>query len=548
MKRIMLIILCLVLFCSCGVNSDDTNNAQSETFSASITENETSMEFSEDIPADTEENPLALLAEYKSENTFMSAISEIAAAQLEENPERINDTVELCQFVYADVNGDCKNEIAMIFPDGNACGYALYIILNSGQMTKLSLENSNAEVSNLYAEISVMSDNDNQICIAVYSSATERYDENDVCLKKCRRYYDHSNALVNTISARTEENDETTVYKAEIDGQTVNGDYNDVIRRYEKNNGVNRIHDLVMMDMREYLSEPQRLEEYITEKQSLTPLDNVKKQVFADSMLYDFTGDGFPERLTFGYGLEAEFTIADMSRGYPCTIASGLFEGEIYLCEDEQIRFIAWEEEFGHAHMFEFSAERCDFYDSVAVQTELGRGEVCYDHWDSDLSERYNSALSFQGTELAPMKMYNHRGGWETEDEAWLSFHSAFEEYISRYTIIDIIRAEMNEDGEFVSENITEEFAEAPQHCLIKNRCAYSDEETIIICGRKYPLSSTAIEVDLSADKDFDFSVLNGFNMLESLTVISGENRSVMFEQNDWCGKIKQLTIHADNI
>lgn len=493
----------MLLLCSCAEN----DNADVTTTSYTTTVTSAASTQAEII---VKPDPFSALAEYKSDNIMMSALSDIAAEQVGKN-------VPAEQLLYAHFDWDCDYTPELFAAAPHDGGYCLYCFDGDNVFTfplpeydRIILESCCDDVGNPFLLLTAVSGN-------------IRYDY----------WFDSGFDMISSYSGEG-------VSESEAD--------------FKYKNYLEMCSGTRLSDMSEYLDDPAALESHIADLTARTPLDNAysiyeKCQDYGTALLYDFTGDGFPELFWATEGVEYEFSIYDIS----CEEKRHLFSGglndrdmRIYICRDGEKRYIVWKEDFGSdMDVLDFGAYRADINEYGGFDTtELGYGIVYYATDRSGNCRHYNPTLFMEGAQLNSLGMYEHN---DDGDKAAAAFDKAFTEYISQQDVIDEIIISYIEGEGYVCET-RESAAEFVQYPAESKRGEhhvreYEDIIIIIIAGTKYRSDSGYVYVNADNYPDFDTDMLNKFPKLNGVSFGGTGDNKVLIKSGEWCERVTCLTI-----
>ena len=297
------------------------------------------------------------------------------------------------------------------------------------------------------------------------------------------------------------------------------------------------------------------LSEKIISELLKTPLERAKKYADGNSqyILADITGDAFPEMIAVfaeGYVTDMSWCAYDMSGRYPVRFASGTLD------YDESIKFISdgnggrkLVSAYTLGCTFEIGfrkAEICDVtYPLQSRCRTLGCEKFFYLNSEGDMKTAYRTELFMDGRD------YEGRGEYfdfSFEPDGYYkdsAFDMMYSDFLSEYDIL--IEIGTDENGEPIIVGGNSEFVEYPE---VNNAPVGVGEAVkyIDVCGKMYAEDSEDITIHAEdIPEDFDFSVLNSFPRLRSLS-LSGEAENavkIVFSPSDWCGRVKELTVDS---
>lgn len=199
----------------------------------------------------------------------------------------------------------------------------------------------------------------------------------------------------------------------------------------------------------------------------LTPLEQVYKYCEGKNncLMYDFTGDNFPEVLEI---------FPDGMRGFEYAVIDAVDEREIgfgvvgddnklYVCQDDDHKYIVSEYVWDMAHFWRWEAECNDFLDNGVSRRKIGYLES-YHKTDNENNDRfYNFETSFEGSDREPSGFFST----DTEETIKLTdeiFAERFNEYLSKCNVIEEIRLTVDENDclSIRSTLETADFTESP--------------------------------------------------------------------------------------
>ena len=177
---------------------------------------------------------------------------------------------------------------------------------------------------------------------------------------------------------------------------------------------------------------------------SLTPLEQMYKycEDFGNKfLLYDFTGDNFPETVEI-WGAEwgCDYVIRDLNGNICPIVGNGsLIDSKIYVCSEDGHKYILAYCFSGVSGWEWLTAKRIDFYNNGDISESI----VGYAEIYTATQKRYNSEFYFEDSDASPIGFYTYDiSSWDTKPEDELTcnmFDEEFEKYLSGCDVIDEI-------------------------------------------------------------------------------------------------------------
>ncbi len=561
-----LILAALMLFSSCSENSaedpdySDKTEQTSVSFSDTLETSEAETESTEVTEKKKYQKPAPALAEFESENPLMQSIARLTKEQYEKYPD---SDFSVSSYVFCDADGDNTDEILITAPYEDKL--ALYMISSDGKSDIFPIEYSEG-TKDLYSDIETGLFANGKPYIKFYvhtSPVTDNTffadaDKGIIHPQYASYYYICLNETVKTFTSCSWE-EKSFQYE---DGASFNQNWHERVSDCEKEMGVSAVSlASEMSDFARFYSSPEELEEAAVKRLSSTSLERAREYAEeCGGLLYDLTGDDFPEMIEIfgGYMSDYEFTVSDMSRGFPVNLYSGCLDrdGKIYFGREGDIPFIAVAYLTGGYSHFELSAERCDFYGNGVCDYDIGGAKVYYlrevyeDNGErKEYSRCYNSGFGFEGSNAQRLCFYDvfYDDRENFSDPLEKQFYDAFESYISGYEIIDEISFD-SEKGIITKKEI-QPFADLPGDSEIR-----MEEKPVIPMidtgWGVFPADSKHIYVYADElNESFDSDILNEFEDLTSVSFDGSsdfEGHIAVKQPSDWCSKISYLEINTD--
>lgn len=290
----------------------------------------------------------------------------------------------------------------------------------------------------------------------------------------------------------------------------------------------------------------------------LTPLERAYQYIEGKSncLLYDFTGDDFPEVLEVSFdaleGRWYEYCIYDIVNDYILTL--DLSGDTLYICKDDTHKYFVTGYTWSADSFQRWEAERTDFFENEVSQRKLGYIEMYYGYYTDRF---YNPTLyiwgnSFEGCEQENIEYSTY--SWEIFDKISDEiFPERFNEYLSGCNIIGKINVTTNDDGNICLETdlTSGDFAEYPSDIYKDFRDYYYDKTDSNWFTRGTYYYSDGVYVSDSGEfmvlylddipEDFDFDTLKAFENVRKLH-IEGRADDLEFVKN--MPEIRVVEIH----
>lgn len=263
---------------------------------------------------------------------------------------------------------------------------------------------------------------------------------------------------------------------------------------------------------------------------TLSEIEKLKKLAYEDYLLYDFTGDNFPELINFYPGVFVEFESTVVCRGYEWNDVI-VHNNEIYVCRDENGKSFLVTMYCGSG-MFkctDYYVMRYDFGSDGIKETRLG----CADVFAGYSGKMYNSVFTFMGDTSERIGVYHEDDGISVED--MLKKHML--EYVSGYELADVITLDYD-NGLVVNCNEDDDFADG-----------FTD--TLPALGIDNAENKTWLAIDADEiENGFDFSKLDEYEQLGFVT-FNGDTayteEKAVIRTGEWCKKITKLRINVSD-
>lgn len=287
----------------------------------------------------------------------------------------------------------------------------------------------------------------------------------------------------------------------------------------------------------------------------LTPLEQMYKyreDCGSEFLLYDFTGDNFPETVEI-WGAEwgSDYCIRDFYGNTCCLVYGGdLAYDKIYVCSDGEHKYIVSYGITGMSGCTWRYAKRFDFYENGEItERTIGYAD---NFWRWSDSKRCNTEFYFEDSVVSPIGFYSHeyedRETQFAKDTIDEMFEAEFKKYLSGCNIIDEISFGFDEiNFRWVIESTSQQpdFAEYPaENADIPDKSV----EEIALGKISYPIDSTSVVINSDyIPDDFDFNVLDRFENLKCVDfyAVSPESfeKRYTIKPSEWCKRLETLTI-----